>query len=39
LSVLYSFIFTVVALPPAVLLWERYSGRWSSVVPNAAASE
>ena len=24
LSVLYSFVFTVVALPPAVLLWERY---------------
>jgi predicted RND superfamily exporter protein len=24
LSVLYSFIFTVIALPPAVLLWERY---------------
>ncbi|ELZ37269.1 efflux RND transporter permease subunit [Halorubrum tebenquichense] len=26
LSVLYSFVFTVVALPPAVLLWERYRG-------------
>ena len=24
LSVIYSFIFTVIALPPAVLLWERY---------------
>ncbi|MDZ5811826.1 MMPL family transporter [Halorubrum sp. AD140] len=24
LSVVYSFVFTVVALPPAVLLWERY---------------
>ncbi|ELZ50803.1 putative lipid/cholesterol transport [Halorubrum coriense DSM 10284] len=24
LSVVYSFIFTIVALPPAVLLWERY---------------
>jgi len=24
LSVIYSFIFTIVALPPAVLLWERY---------------
>jgi predicted RND superfamily exporter protein len=26
LSVLYSFVFTVIALPPAVLLWERYRG-------------
>ena len=31
LSVIYSFIFTVVALPPAVLLWERYQGVWSAV--------
>jgi predicted RND superfamily exporter protein len=30
LSVLYSFAFTVVALPPAVLLWERYHGAWST---------
>ncbi|MCY4732636.1 MMPL family transporter [Natronomonas gomsonensis] len=30
LSVLYSFVFTVVALPPAVLLWERYRGLWST---------
>ena len=29
LSVLYSFVFTIVALPPAVLLWERYHGMWS----------
>lgn len=30
LSVLYSFVFTIVALPPAVLLWERYHGARSS---------
>ena len=34
LSVLYSFIFTIVALPPAVLLWERYHGRWSEWRPS-----
>ena len=28
LSVVYSFVFTIVALPPAVLLWERYHRRW-----------
>lgn len=26
LSVVYSFVFTIIALPPAVLLWERYHG-------------
>ena len=29
ISVLYSFVFTIVALPPAVLLWERYEGAWN----------
>ncbi|PHQ46554.1 RND transporter, partial [Halorubrum sp. C3] len=31
LSVIYSFAFTVIALPPAVLLWERYQGVWSGI--------
>ncbi|MDB2283557.1 MMPL family transporter [Halorubrum ezzemoulense] len=31
LSVIYSFVFTVIALPPAVLLWERYQGVWSGI--------
>jgi len=31
LSVVYSFVFTVVALPPAVLLWERYHGTWDDL--------
>ncbi|MFD1569953.1 efflux RND transporter permease subunit [Halorubrum laminariae] len=31
LSVVYSFVFTVVALPPAVLLWERYNGTWDGL--------
>ncbi|WP_050032737.1 efflux RND transporter permease subunit [Halorubrum halophilum] len=31
LSVVYSFGFTVIALPPAVLLWERYRGAWSGI--------
>ena len=35
LSVLYSFGFTIVALPPAVLLWERYRG---TPTKQAAAS-
>ena len=30
LSVVYSFVFTIVALPPAVLLWERYHRGWST---------
>ncbi|TKX73928.1 RND transporter [Halorubrum sp. GN11_10-6_MGM] len=30
-SVIYSFVFTVIALPPAVLLWERYQGVWSGI--------
>jgi len=29
ISVLYSFVFTIIALPPAVLLWERYHGLWT----------
>jgi predicted RND superfamily exporter protein len=29
LSVVYSFAFTVIALPPGVLLWERYLNTWS----------
>ena len=37
LSVLYSFVFTVVALPPAVLLWERYrSTRTGRTVASSA---
>ena len=37
LSVLYSFVFTVVALPPAVLLWERYrSTRTERTVASSA---
>ncbi|WP_049984291.1 RND family transporter [Halorubrum sp. BV1] len=31
LSVVYSFVFTIVALPPAVLLWERYHGAWDGL--------
>ncbi|RLM49546.1 RND family transporter [Halorubrum sp. Atlit-28R] len=34
LSVIYSFIFTVVALPPAVLLWERYQNAFSSTLSS-----
>ena len=30
ISVVYSFVFTVIALPPAVLLWERYHGVWTN---------
>ena len=37
LSVLYSFAFTVVALPPAVLLWERYRGGDARNATPAAA--
>ncbi|OYR53990.1 efflux RND transporter permease subunit [Halorubrum halodurans] len=33
LSVVYSFVFTVVALPPAVLLWERYQGLSNGISP------
>ena len=29
ISVVYSFVFTIIALPPAVLLWERYHGLWT----------
>jgi len=31
ISVVYSFVFTIIALPPAVLLWERYQYVWSGV--------
>ena len=31
ISVIYSFVFTIVALPPAVLLWERYQGVWTGI--------
>jgi predicted RND superfamily exporter protein len=31
ISVIYSFAFTIIALPPAVLLWERYQSVWSEV--------
>jgi predicted RND superfamily exporter protein len=31
LSVVYSFVFTVIALPPAVLLWEHYHGIWEGI--------
>jgi len=31
ISVVYSFVFTIVALPPAVLLWERYQGVWTGI--------
>ncbi|MDV7350302.1 MULTISPECIES: RND family transporter [Halorubrum] len=36
ISVVYSFIFTIIALPPAVLLWERYQGVWSGFDANVA---
>ena len=29
ISVVYSFVFTIIALPPAVLLWARYHGLWT----------
>lgn len=29
ISVVYSFVFTIIALPPAVLLWERYHSLWT----------
>jgi predicted RND superfamily exporter protein len=31
ISVVYSFVFTIIALPPAVLLWERYQGVWAEI--------
>ncbi|OYR51232.1 RND transporter, partial [Halorubrum sp. E3] len=31
ISVVYSFVFTIVALPPAVILWERYDGVWNGM--------
>jgi predicted RND superfamily exporter protein len=31
ISVIYSFVFTIIALPPAVLLWERYKGVWAEI--------
>jgi predicted RND superfamily exporter protein len=38
LSVLYSFIFTIVALPPAVLLWERYQPGGTNVELSSTSS-
>jgi predicted RND superfamily exporter protein len=38
LSVLYSFIFTIVALPPAVLLWERYQPSGTNTELSSATS-
>lgn len=31
ISVVYSFVFTIVALPPAVLLWEQYQDVWTGI--------
>jgi len=31
ISVVYSFVFTIIALPPAVLLWERYQSVWAEI--------
>ena len=37
LSVVYSFVLSVVALPPALFLWDRYQNRDSRVGPAAEA--